>query len=85
MFLIVMGCGRSLFLVIVARQMLRYVEIKLWIIVDKLASHLPGSFHFSASWCARHRSGNKRDHPAFHVDNAWTGGEKTVDRVMAQR
>lgn len=54
MFLIVMRCGRSLFLVIVARQMLRYVEIKLWIIVDKLASHLPGRFHFSASWCARH-------------------------------
>lgn len=85
MFLIVMRCGRRLFPVIVARQMLRYVEIKLWIIVDKLASHLSSGFHFSASWCAHHRSGNKRDQAAFHVDNEWTGGEKSVDSVMAQR
>lgn len=85
MFLIVMRCGRHLFLVIVARQRLCYVEIKLWIIVDKPAKTLQGSFDFSASWCARHRSNNEHDHPTLHVDNAWTGGEKDVDSGMAQR
>lgn len=54
MFLIVMRCGRGLFLVIVAGQRLRYVEIKLWTIVDKPATNLLHSFHFSASWCACH-------------------------------